>query len=135
MYNLFLDDVRDPNTFLKDTRTWAVVRNYDEFVKIIKERGLPSLISYDHDLSYEHYPLFEAFEALAEGKEIRDLKTIPYNTYKERTGYHCAEWLIGYCEENKLPLPKYQVHSMNPVGAENIRKLLEGFNNHQKKNI
>lgn len=134
-YKLFLDDIRNPNSFLKDINTWVVVRNYNDFVKIIKERGLPEFISFDHDLSYEHYPIFDAFEALAEGRKIRDLKNIPYDTYEEKTGYHCAKWLIDHCIEKKEKLPDYQVHSMNTVGAENIRKLLEGFKKHQKENV
>ena len=50
MYNLFLDDIGNYNTFLQDTRTWVTVRNYNEFVKTITERGIPSYISFDHDL-------------------------------------------------------------------------------------
>jgi hypothetical protein len=130
MYSLFLDDIRLPNPFLKNyTKTWTVVRNYNEFVKIIKERGLPDFISFDHDLAHEHYPIFEAFDALAEGREIRDLKNIPYDTYEEKTGYHCALYLIEFCNKNKLKLPKWQVHSMNPVGAENIKQLLTKYEN------
>jgi hypothetical protein len=29
---------------------------------------------------------------------------------------------------NNLPLPKYNVHSQNPVGKENIEKYLNNFN-------
>ena len=136
MYNLFLDDVRDANRFLEHQqfRTWVVVRNYNDFVKTIKERGLPKFISFDHDLALEHYPIFDFIDALTEDAPLPDPKKIPYDTYEEKTGYHCALWLVDYCIDKKLPLPDYQVHSMNPVGAENIRKLLEGFKNHQKKN-
>lgn len=125
-YNLFLDDVRD-SYFLHDTRTWTTVRNYNDFVKIIKERGLPKFISFDHDLATEHYPIFE--ENINFGKPYE----IPYAKYKEKTGYDCAKWLVEYCLDNKLTLPDFQVHSMNPVGKENIRKLLIGFRNHQQK--
>jgi hypothetical protein len=134
MYNLFLDDNRQPNAFLKDIRTWVIVRNYNEFVKTIKERGLPDFISYDHDLSWEHYPLSELKEDLKRYGTFSPAREIPYNTFKEKTGYDAAKWLIEYCQEKELQLPEFQVHSMNPVGAENIRKLLEGFKNHQKKN-
>ena len=44
-YNLFLDDERNPNRFLKDLKTWEVVRTYDDFCKTIMERGLPGFIS------------------------------------------------------------------------------------------
>jgi hypothetical protein len=59
-YNLYLDDSRDPidsafytGNILYSTLTWTVVRNYDEFVKIITERGVPDAISFDHDLGQE----------------------------------------------------------------------------------
>lgn len=125
-YNLFLDDVRN-SYFLHDTRAWTTVRNYNQFVETIKERGLPKLISFDHDLALEHYPVFE--ENIIYGKPYE----IPYAKYKEKTGFDCAKWLVEYCLDNRLPLPDFQVHSMNPVGKENIQKLLIGFRNHQQK--
>ena len=44
---LYLDDVRTPKN-----DEWVVARNYDEFIKIIKLKGLElfELISLDHDL-------------------------------------------------------------------------------------
>jgi hypothetical protein len=106
-YNLFLDDTRDPNTFLNDTRTWVVVRNYNQFVEIITKQGLPEFISFDHDLADEHYG-----------------KIIDYDNFQEKTGYDCAKWLIEYCMKMDQPLPEWQIHSMNPVGKINIHMLL-----------
>ena len=48
-----------------------------------------------------------------------------YPSFKEKTGYDCAKWLCDYCVENKLPLPEYFIHSMNPVGRENILSTLK----------
>lgn len=125
-YNLFLDDYRLPNV-LNDNRVWILVRNYKEFVKMIEDRGLPKMISFDHDLADEHYP------ALEKNVGINNSKELPYDTYQEKTGYHCAKWLIGYCLDQELPLPEYNVHSMNPVGKENIIALLENFKHYQKQ--
>lgn len=122
-YNLFLDDERMPYQVgnyiypveikpLYRLETWEIVRNYEEFVKIIEERGLPSLISFDHDLADIHYDSNIFKETF---------------TYREKTGYDCAKWLIDYCQLHNLELPKYLVHSMNPIGKENIQKLLENF--------
>jgi len=133
-YNLFLDDFRSPNSFLKDIRTWTVVRNYKEFVETIQAKGLPTFISFDHDLSDEHYAIFDIIEALQQETPLPKYDEIPYKKYEEKTGYHCASWLTEYCKEKKLPLPNYQVHSMNPVGTENIRNLLENYKKHQKEN-
>lgn len=108
MYNLFLDDCRSPYKFLKDERrTWEVVRNYNQFVNVIQQRGMPEFISFDHDLGDEHYD-----------------KTIDSSQYKEKTGYECAKWLIEYCVNTKQLLPKWQVHSLNPVGGRNIDMIL-----------
>lgn len=48
-------------------------------------------------------------------------------SYCEKTGYECAKWLVSYCIDNKLKLPSYYVHSMNPVGAENIHGMMASY--------
>ncbi len=109
-YALYLDDIRKPNSMIFDDGIpWVVVRSYDQFVKIINGNGMPSFISFDHDISIEHYSESD------------------YSKVKEKTGFHCAQFLIEYCEQHNLPLPNYQVHSLNPVGKENIISLLESY--------
>lgn len=131
-YNLFLDDIRDPYdafNYTKDTDfsllDWVVVRNYDTFVSEIefrfKEHGVfPSMIAFDHDLSDEHYEHISG--------------DIPYDSMEEKTGMHCAKWLIDFCIDNNLILPDFKVHSMNPAGKRNIESILENFKKHQLKN-
>jgi len=112
---LWLDDVRDPNdpmwkSYIKgnpDKIVW--VKSVDEFTKWIESNYFPSIISFDHDLADEHYIPDEGL------------------TYTEKTGYDCAKWLIDYCIDNELELPVYYVHSMNPVGKDNILGLLNNF--------
>ncbi|MDN3674295.1 hypothetical protein QWY99_14625 [Flavobacterium branchiarum] len=77
------------------------VSSYTEFVTYITDSGLPDFISFDHDLGLEE------------------------------SGYDCAKWLVNYCLDNNFRLPKFDVHSQNPVGKENILSLLQNF----KKNI
>lgn len=108
-YHLFLDDIRDPSWVhwiklppLPDAQ-WLVVRNFDQFVQAIGTRGLPAFVSFDHDLD-------------AEGELAN-----------ERTGMDCARWLVEHCMDHALTLPAFAVHSYNPVGRDNIRGLLEGF--------
>lgn len=125
MYKLFLDDIRNPS----DVKwveiplgPWAVVRNYDAFVKHITDNGLPEFIAFDHDLADEHY---------RPSMYNRDGHYSNYytdGTFKERTGYHCAQWLVEYCMDNNKLFPKYVVHSMNPIGKANIIGLIENFN-------
>jgi hypothetical protein len=127
-YYLFLDDIRYPNqiTWIDlPLYNWTIARNYKEFVELIKTRGLPNAISFDHDLSIEHHPFSE------ENGGIPNPTTIPYDRYSEKTGYHCAKWLVDYCLDNNLSLPEYYIHSFNPIGKQNIRALLENF----KKNV
>jgi len=119
-YYLFLDDIRQPeeaftytNNSLYLNKKWLVVRSYDEFIKCVEENGVPHTVSFDHDLAYAHYT---------------QEKIIPYDSYEEKTGYHCAKWLIEYCMENQLQLPTgILIHSMNPVGSENIRSVFVSF--------
>lgn len=123
-YRLFLDDERIPQQVKWveiPLGPWVVVRSYDEFVNTIKQLGLPEHISFDHDLSFEHYPLAHPNGGL-------HLKSpIDYDSYKEKTGMHCAKWLVEFCLDNRLKCPNFTVHSMNPVGARNIRSYLQSF--------
>jgi hypothetical protein len=116
-YNLFLDDERFPSKVTwcvlptYHDPHWKIVRNYDEFVAAIKELGVPQFVSFDHDLADEHY--VEGFAGAT-----------PRTDYREKTGYDCAKFLLAHCMENGHHLPPFAVHSMNPVGRENIRALL-----------
>ena len=59
---------------------------------------------------------------------------IPYDQFKEKTGYHCAKWLIQYCVDNKLSLPKeIFIHSMNTAGRINIASIFETYNKYRKE--
>lgn len=78
---------------------WKIVRTYDEFLDWIENNGIPDEISLDHDLGESN----------------------------EKNGYDVAKWLCEYCWENGLPIPKWNCHSANPVGKENIINLLSNF--------
>ena len=73
------------------------VYNYADFVEYITQNGLPDFISFDHDLG------------------------------EDESGYDCAKYLVEYCIEHNLQLPKFSVHSQNPVDKENIERLLNNF--------
>lgn len=123
MYKLYLDDIRSPRDTYPFTTVeeWTIARNYDEFVKIIEARGLPHIVSFDHDLSFEHYPFNEP------NGGSNNPKVIPYESYKEKTGMDCAKYLVEFCINRDRNLPKWQVHSANPVGAANIRSYLKSY--------
>lgn len=125
---LFLDDYRQPNVcatymhlrigalnpiYLED---WEVVVNYPEFVKFVTEHaGELEYVSFDHDLADAHYTTMQ------EG----DLDYEAETADREKTGWHCAKFLIDHYKEKNLKLPKVIVHSMNPVGTDNIISLFE----------
>lgn len=131
-YKLFLDDIRDPVNcvtymhsrigaknpiYLEDD--WVIVRSYSEFTSKINERGLPAVISFDHDLADVHYcPVshYDSYDEWAKGANST-----------EKNGYECAKWLVGYCVNNRLDLPECYIHSMNPVGSQNIHRRLKDF--------
>ena len=122
-YNLFLDDMRNPRdcfsyikrpVYLMDD--WVVVRNYEEFVKKVTDDGMPVVVSFDHDLADFHYGVQDHID--------QDY----YDLCEERTGYHCAQWLINYCMDNNEELPLViLIHSMNGVGARNIQSLFTTY--------
>jgi len=95
------------------------VRNYNEFVEYIEKNGLPSFISFDHDLSNEHYNEFF--------KADREKRNLNYSQFKEKTGLDCAKFLVEYCEKNNLSIPDYYVHSHNYIGKQNIISYLESY--------
>ena len=125
-YNLFLDDMRNPvdcygytNRFVYLMDDWLVVRNYDEFVKVITEKGIPTIVSFDHDLADVHYGVQDHVD-----EDYYDICA----AQDEKTGYHCAKWLINHCMDNELELPVgILIHSMNGVGARNIQSLFKTY--------
>lgn len=128
-YKLFLDDLRQPADAYKYTdfepflqKGWVVVKNYNEFCQVIKERGLPSFVSFDHDLHPEHYTPEEYWSDYAKSKAYQESQI-----YIEETGEGCAYFLISYCKKNNHTLPDFYCHSQNPVGKDWIEKALNKF--------
>ena len=137
MKKLFLDDVRIPFDcvrymlpvdlrYIYEDEDWDIVRTYNDFVGYVSHFGVPDLISFDHDLADEHYhpSMFNGDNTI-----YNDIRS----QFKEKTGYDCAKWLCDYCTENGLPLPTYLIHSMNPVGRDNILGVLKNFEKFEKK--
>lgn len=109
-YWMFVDDERLPGDvtwvplrqqirYLTDQ--WVIVRNFSQVVSTISQRGMPSYISFDHDLGHN-----------------------------EPTGYDIARHLVqldldGIVEFD--PHFEFWVHSQNPVGRENIQRYLTQY--------
>ena len=119
-YKLFLDDVRRPETTysymelpIYNEPDWIIVRNYYAFITVIQKKGVPDVISFDHDLADEHYK-----------QQDFNYSDPAY----EKTGYHCAKWLLDYCvDNNEKPPKRVIIHSMNPYGSLNIKSLFTTY--------
>lgn len=132
-YRLFLDDIRMPTDTLhyitsdlvKEYRLydWKIARNFDEFVNYITIYGVPTHISFDHDLAPEHYTPEEYWNDYERSKVYQHSKI-----YTEKTGEDCAKWLCLHLKETKQEFPICYVHSQNPVGADNIKSVLNNCN-------
>lgn len=133
MYNLYLDDIRQPyetGNYINPVELrkqyrleeWIIVRNYNEFTKYIQDNGLPNKVSFDHDLGEDEAERLR-IDGLSKRKTREHKKTV-------MSGYDCAKWMCEYCLENSLPLPEYYCHSMNPTGKENILNILNNYKKH-----
>lgn len=133
---LWLDDIRNP--FLneegkvptdKNGENYNIkwVLNFEQFVKWIELFGLPDAISFDHDLADEHYTPEYFWNNYEESKKFQEWRR---QYHQEKTGMDCAKWLVDYCIDNEKKLPRIFVHSANPVGADNIKGLLDNFAKH-----
>ena len=104
MLALYVDDIRNP----KDTtRQWTIARSYTEAVNWLEEFGVPKYMSFDHDLG------------------------------DDGTGYDLANWMVekdidmhGRFIPNDF---EFNVHSANPVGAENIESKLNNYMEFRKR--
>ena len=120
-YNIFLDDIRVPEdvTWIKLTTVEClIVRYYVEFRNTIVSKFIPTFVTYDHDLSDQHYqPIITLNQ-----------NDINYNKYREKTGYECAQFLVNQCMNKGIKHPRFAVHSMNPVGKKNIVSYINSYN-------
>ncbi|CAN5465015.1 hypothetical protein BH10BAC1_BH10BAC1_11570 [soil metagenome] len=101
---LWLDDYRNPLvdnwlSYSPIEQPYEVfwVKDASEFKQWINVNQLPDAICFDHDLG------------------------------EDESGFDCAKWLVEYCMDNSLKLPKYKIQSANPVGKDNIDGLFKSF--------
>jgi hypothetical protein len=114
---LFLDDIRfpvDAKVAFNTDDIVIIARSFDDAVWYVLRHGIPYGIHFDHDLADDHY----------------------INGDGEKTGFTFAKWFCDYIMDNDLDFPDdfyYEVHSMNPVGKENIRSYMNNFIKFYKK--
>jgi hypothetical protein len=127
---LFLDDIRMPDAaFIYEERVkliaksgvqnceWNIVRNYEDFCEFIDKFGIPSVVSFDHDLCEEHMKYYFDF--------VSKNGYIDYANLKTKTGKHCAEYFVDKWEKAGKPSTQVYVHSANRWGQVEIKNVLK----------
>ena len=103
---LWLDDERYPPECLSHPTPriapeWRIARNVADAKWMVERLGIPIYMSLDHDLGDRKF-----------------------------TGMDFVRWLCDHIMENNIRVPEgfsYRIHSMNPVGAENMERYLKNF--------
>jgi hypothetical protein len=98
---MFLDDIRVPQNDYD-----VIARSFEEAVEFVKNYGIPTFISFDHDLGCD---------------EIGNIL---------KSGYDFAKWLVDMDIENIHKFPNnftFDIHSANPIGKNNIKSILNNY--------
>lgn len=128
MKRLFLDDWRIPRdcaTYMWQRKTdcrdyhedWTVARSFGQFARYIDSIGIPDLVSLDYDLA--------DVEELKESLGIEEWFSLAEN--REYNGTDCLAHLISRCRKEGKPLPKIYIHSANPDGSDEMKKMISEF--------
>lgn len=89
----------DDERFPNDN-SFIIARSTDEAIALVNEKGMPEHIAFDHDL----------------GGDDTSIKFI--------------WWFIYKFTDEEITIPDnftFSVHSQNPIGAENIKGLMNSF--------
>ena len=98
---MFLDDIRVPKNDYD-----VIVRSFEEAINFVNQNGIPTFISFDHDLGCD---------------EIGNIL---------KSGYDFAKWLVDMDIENIHKFPDnftFDIHSANPIGKNNIKSILNNY--------
>ena len=106
-YYIYVDDIREDDTWYRQNlagHNWLpyICYNYQQVIDMLGCADVNDIIiDLDHDLG--------------EGNEMDD-SLAP-------SGYDICKYIV----ENQIPLVGFHIHSMNPVGAANMRQLLTHY--------
>ncbi len=98
---MFLDDIRVPKNDYD-----VIVRSFEEAINFVNQNGIPTFISFDHDLGCD---------------EIGNIL---------KSGYDFAKWLVDMDIENIHKFTDnftFDIHSANPIGKNNIKAILNNY--------
>lgn len=109
---VFLDDIRNPYDVGLDASEWVVVRRYQDMEDILYHCShLITDVSLDHDLGD---PIAREANGIFIPKQVED----------KRTGYDLTKWMA---ETNIWPKENVFIHSANPVGAKNMKAIVDRY--------
>lgn len=103
---IYIDDIRTNDSFYRTLiGDWApfICRDYQESIDVITQHaqaGDRIILDLDHDLGFDD--------------DDDDV---------ELNGYDICRYIV----ESNLPIYAFHIHSMNPVGAANMRQLLSHY--------
>ena len=106
-YFVYVDDIRDDDKFYFDYRAYTgeywqpvIIRSYNEMIKFLNHILAHDeiFLDLDHDLGFD-------------------------DNGNERNGYDICKYVIA----NNINVVGFHIHSMNPVGVNNMRQLLTKF--------
>lgn len=99
----FLDDEREP--VAKNNIIWVIFRDGESLISMLDMVGLPDGISFDHDLGEDRM-----------------------------SGHDVAKEILARVVDQQLVVPvefEFDVHSQNPIGANNIRNTMNDIHKAQ----
>jgi hypothetical protein len=100
-FNLWLDDTREPP--LLPGHPWISAKSLVAFKEVIQTKGIPLMVSLDHDLNQSHYD-----------GDYTD----------QQTGYDAVLWLVAEVTEWR---PLWHVHTANLQRARVMEGKLRGY--------
>lgn len=98
---IFLDNIKIPQNDYD-----VIVRSFEEAINFVEENGIPTFISFDHDLGCD---------------EMGNIL---------KSGYDFAKWLVDMDIKNVHKFPDnftFNIHSANPIGKNNIKSILNNY--------
>lgn len=107
-YFVYVDDIREDDKFYLNYRAYTgeywqpvIIRSYNEMIEFLNHTFAHDefFLDLDHDLGFND------------------------DEDNERNGYDICKYVIT----NNINVTGFHIHSMNPVGARNMRQLLTKF--------
>ena len=112
--NILLHSIMRPIDVVEDPFKWKRITSFADFKDHIKKQGLPEEICFGYELNDSHY--------MEDEYEEEYFCELLMENHKD-TGLDAAKWLIRYCIDNKLKLPKIRIKTYNKIAEQQFKNL------------